>query len=116
MSTLKDKAAAKRARDKKAMGDEDMMTADEREAYVKEYRKVEPKESKKLFGKAHEKAYAKAKGKTYEEDFDASIELDELKEKKKELLKGISEKSEAEKKKIREKLKELNDKIMELEE
>ena len=57
----------------------------------------------------------KKEEKTYEEDFDSSIELDELKEQKKDLLKGISDKSDAEKKKIREQLKEINDKIMELE-
>lgn len=51
----------------------------------------------------------------YEADFETEAEILELKEKKKELLKGISGKSEKEKKTIREKLEELNDKIMDLE-
>ena len=51
----------------------------------------------------------------YEEDFETEAEILELKKKKEDLLKGISGKSEKERKKIREKLKELNDKIMDLE-
>lgn len=54
--------------------------------------------------------------KSYEEDFAELTEIDDLKLQKKELLKGISGKSEAEKKKIEKKLRELNDKIMALEE
>jgi hypothetical protein len=56
----------------------------------------------------------KKEKKTYEEDFDSSVELDELKKKKEELLKGISEKSEAEKKQIQKELKKINDQIDEL--
>lgn len=51
----------------------------------------------------------------YKKDFELETKILELKDKKKELLKGISGKSEKEKKEIRKKLEELNDKIMDLE-
>lgn len=51
----------------------------------------------------------------YNDDFELEAKIIELKDKKKELLRGISGKSEKEKKEIRKQLEELNDKIMDLE-
>lgn len=57
----------------------------------------------------------KPKKESYEDDFGTEAEIVDLKKKKEDLLKGISGKSEKEKKEIRKQLKEINDKIMDLE-
>ena len=54
-------------------------------------------------------------GDDYDKDFEVEATIAELKKKKEELLKGISGKSEEEKEKIREELRQINDDIMDLE-
>lgn len=51
----------------------------------------------------------------YDRDFDTEAKIKDLKDKKAELLKGVSRKTPAERKALEKKLKELNDKIMDLE-
>lgn len=58
------------------------------------------------------------KSKSYEDDFDAAVEKDrlkELKKRKQEILKGVGSKSEAEKKQAVKELREILAKIEELE-